>query len=286
MTKRTDLQKWCTHLGIKKTGTKRELEQRLDEPLISNHRCWAGRTSGAIDYGGYLTCGAHKNVYKCSYTKGPRKGEHCVSKVFKSGHNYADSSFAEDLAAVKKAARIIKAFNATEATGKAETWVYLNQPEVYTDVEPDCHGRKMYSLVEPLIEGEYMKFNSNTGHADGHDLMQALSHFSYHHTDGKFLLCDLQGGKHFVPGDGYGYFFLLTDPAICSEHSGTFGPADFGQDGIDNFFGWHKCNGFCNRSWRLPPGAARRFKAVPGTTLGRPAPAVAGLLNIARPFRA
>ena len=101
--------------------------------------------------------------------------------------------------------------------------------------------------MEPLIEGQYTKFNSNTGHASyGHDLMQALSHFSYHFTEGKHLLCDLQGGKGFVPGDGYGHFFLLTDPVICSQKAGTFGPADLGQDGIDNFFGWHRCNHLCD----------------------------------------
>ena len=30
--------------------------------------------------------------------------------------------------------------------------------------------------------GEYLKFNSNTGHAGDSAAMQALSHFSYHQT--------------------------------------------------------------------------------------------------------
>mmetsp|Transcript_5476 Transcript_5476/g.10438 ORF Transcript_5476/g.10438 Transcript_5476/m.10438 type:complete len:307 (+) Transcript_5476:51-971(+) len=286
MVKRTDLQKWCTYLGIKKTGSKQELEDRVNQPLISNDRCWSGRTKGIIDNGEYFTCGAHKKVYKCTYTSGPRKGETCVSKVFKTGHVYENSSFTEDLAAVKTAAPIIKAFNDTQATEKAETWVYLNKPEIWYDLQPDSRGRKSASLVEPFIEGGYTKFNSNTGFATaGHELMQALSHFSYHHSEGRFLICDLQGGKGFVPGDGYGHFFLLTDPAICSSKRGTFGPADLGQDGIDNFFGWHKCTRFCCPSWRLPPGAVRRFKAVPGTTLGQPAPSAAVVQNIPRPLR-
>merc|ERR1712178_589406 len=101
MVKRIDLQRWCAHLGIKKTGSKQDLEDRLSKPLISNHRCWAGRT--ATEIGGestYLTCGAHKNVYKNEYVKGPRKGETCVEKVFKSENTYAASDFAQDMAAV------------------------------------------------------------------------------------------------------------------------------------------------------------------------------------------
>ena len=44
------------------------------------------------------------------YTKGPRKGEHCVWKVFKSGSVYEKKFFREDIKAVDKAAEIIEAF--------------------------------------------------------------------------------------------------------------------------------------------------------------------------------
>lgn len=53
------------------------------------------------------------------------------------------------------------------------------------------------SLIEPFIEN-YRKFNSALGQAPDDDEfagpIQALSHFSYHISDGKMLLCDLQGG--------------------------------------------------------------------------------------------
>ena len=40
-------------------------------------------------------------------------------------------------------------------------------------------------LVEPYIEN-FMKFNSNSGKAeDVYEVMQALSHFSYHHSEGE-----------------------------------------------------------------------------------------------------
>ena len=37
--------------------------------------------------------------------------------------------------------------------------------------------------------------------------MQALSHYSYHFSDGQRLVCDLQGGH-------YGEYYILTDPVI------------------------------------------------------------------------
>lgn len=54
-------------------------------------------------------------------------------------------------------------------------------------------------LVEPYIE-DFEKFNSNSGWAPvtgnlWSDVMQALSHFSYHNSGGQYLLCSLQGGS-------------------------------------------------------------------------------------------
>ena len=72
--------------------------------------------------------------------------------------------------------------------GDARRRVYLNKPELWS-----ADGRPV--LVEPLIEGTYAKFNSNSGWVnEGYNMMQALSHFSYHVTEGRYLLCDLQGG--------------------------------------------------------------------------------------------
>ena len=52
-------------------------------------------------------------------------------------------------------------------------------------------------MTEPYIE-DFRKFNSNTG-AGANDpdsmIMNALSHFSYHMSNGTELMCDLQGGK-------------------------------------------------------------------------------------------
>ena len=85
----------------------------------------------------------------------------------------------------------------------------MNMPEVWREKARDdgaFTGPRI--LVEPFIQGEYMKFNSNLGWADGrYEVIQALSHFTYHHSKGKYLLCDLQGGE-------YDNHYILTDPVV------------------------------------------------------------------------
>jgi len=73
--------------------------------------------------------------------------------------------------------------------------VRVSRPDIATSVNT---GAK--ALVEPYID-MFEKFNSNSGWVNtdcgvAGDVMQALSHFSYHEWDGKYLLCDLQGGAY------------------------------------------------------------------------------------------
>merc|ERR1712125_302785 len=92
--------------------------------------------------------------------------------------------------------------------------------------------------------------------------MQALSHFSYHYSGGKYVICDLQGGR-------YRNCYVLTDPVILS-HVKAFGCTDMGQVGIDNFMAHHKCGRFCDPAWRLPKveKLVPTMKPVSGTTFG------------------
>ena len=91
------------------------------------------------------------------------------------------------------------------------------------------------------------------------DVPQCFSHFSYEVTDGKKLVCDLQG----VWNDNDG--FVFTDPVI---HSGAGrsrsrgragrrtrnGKTDKGLVGIDDFFKTHSCNSLCRRLGLRVPG--------------------------------
>jgi len=245
----------------KTSGNKAELKERLDEVFETNSRGWK-RTSAQMEAGRFLDAGSFRNVYLTTYTKGPRKGQQGVYKIFKD--KGGDDSTADDLRAVAEAGRIIEAFNmhndAISAVQGAEARrrVYLNQPEVWSmDSRP--------ILVEPFIEGNYAKFNSNSGWVsedNEYRLMQALSHFSFHFTKGTRLLCDLQGG-------GYATRFVLTDPAMLSV-SKEYEQTDGGPKFMRNFFAHHRCNKYCDKGWQCLVGARPEFQPRMGTSFLRP----------------
>ena len=90
-------------------------------------------------------------------------------------------------------------------------------------------------------------------------VMQAVSHFSYHISNGQCLLCDLQGG---VFNNGA----VLTDPVVMSV-SRSYGPTDLGSEGINSFFASHTCNEFCRSEWRTLRNPRKYHHASKGTTM-------------------
>ena len=200
--------------------------------------------------------GAFRSVCEGEYTEGRQSGEPCVLKKFIKGGVFEDRYFSEDIKAVGRSKDIIHAFNTAGFVNKT---MYMNEAAVWRHLEPDANGRHECVLVEPKIEGEFVKFNSNTGYTNGADVMQALSHFSYHHTNGQEVLCDLQGGR-------YDTCYVLTDPVIMSR-TGTYGTTDLGAHGISNFFFHHKCNQFCKAHWKKGQAPRSHFNKVAGTTM-------------------
>jgi len=181
--------------------------------------------------------GTCRYVAKGQYT-GQRKGDPCVVKWFKTGAVFEETFWTKDLKAVEKAAEILEAWNLYAPS--EQVVARINRPGVW---QKEYDGQKV--LVEPFL-CNFQKFNSNTGYMrwsrdDITELMHALSHFSYHYTSGKYLLCDIQGSR-------CGNRCTLTDPVICST-DGEFGLTDLGTEGIENFFYYHQCNQFCRRHW-------------------------------------
>jgi len=191
--------------------------------------------------------------------------------VLQSGLNklgWQKNHIDRDLSAVEKALRIIASWNRANFS---EKMIRLNIPEPWTISGKRC-------LVEPYIHG-FFKMNSNTGwvhdcnrdydsnsdddddehedFCDTIDMLQALSHFSYHVSNGQFVLCDLQGG---IFRDGV----ILTDPAILSCDS-RFGLTDLGPEGISSFFYSHQCNRYCSDDW-LEPRDQRPYYHLRSTT--------------------
>ena len=112
-------------------------------------------------------------------------------------------------------------------------------------------------FVEPYIKGDFKKFNNNGGYVFKapsemelasriSDALQAFSHYSWHKSQHKILVCDLQG---VMTEKGA----LLTDPSIhsCTEDL-FYGSTDLQSPGMDTFFTSHKCNRVC-KAMKLEP---------------------------------
>jgi hypothetical protein len=206
--------------------------------------------------------GAFRWVAKGRYTSGPRSGQACVVKWFKTGAVFSADYFTLDIKAVDKALEIVNMFNQLNVINKV---VKINVSAVWSFTDNSSEewaGQK--HLCEPFIQN-YQKFNSNTGWSDDSmawgEVMQALSHFSYHVSGGYYVLCDLQGGI-------YQQEVVLSDPVILSRN-GEYGVTDLGPDGISSFFSQHDCNSFCRPNWTKPANPVQHFRPVPGTTMIR-----------------
>lgn len=154
---------------------------------------------------------------------------------------------------------MVNRFNQLNIVNKV---IKINVPEVWTFEENgnEWGGRKV--LSEPFIQN-YQKFNSNSGWNDDSrawgEVMQALSHFSYHLSGGYYVLCDLQGGI-------YQREIVLSDPVVLSRNR-DYGVTDLGPAGISSFFSQHYCNNYCRPSWTKPANPTPYFQPVPGTTM-------------------
>lgn len=127
-------------------------------------------------------------------------------------------------------------------------------------------------LLEREIRGSFEKFNSNSGWTSGeNNILDAFSHWSWVHTDGRNLVCDLQGHREDddgLPHAGERYYYLLTDPAVCTPCH-EFGESDLGQAGIDSFFAHHVCNDWCKHldlEYERPQYAAPRVARCRSTS--------------------
>jgi len=91
--------------------------------------------------------------------------------------------------------------------------------------------------VESLIEGEYIKHNSNSGFVEDESLRntpQAFSHWTFQYTKGEKLVVDIQGVSD-----------LYTDPQIHSMDGTGYGTGNLGARGMALFFRGHECNALC-----------------------------------------
>ena len=98
----------------------------------------------------------------------------------------------------------------------------------------DRPGSPLYH-IEHYIDGEYIKYNSNSGYvADCRQTPQAFSHFTFERSGHQLMVVDIQG-----VGD------LYTDPQIHTASGTEYGDGNLGTKGMALFFHSHKCNDIC-----------------------------------------
>jgi hypothetical protein len=125
----------------------------------------------ALDYP--FASGAFRWVAKGKYV-GPRDGQACVGKWFKTGAVFEKDYFTLDIKAVQKALEVVNRFNQLRVVDKL---VKVNAASVWV-FQPNGRWVGQKFLCEPFIQN-YQKFNSNTGWSDESQAwaraMQALS---------------------------------------------------------------------------------------------------------------
>ena len=106
-------------------------------------------------------------------------------------------------------------------------------------------SKPFYCSQEPLIEGPYVKYNSNSGFVNKDEYaasLNAFSHWTYQVTAGYLMVVDLQGVKTTSPTASK---FTLTDPALHCKDVTRFCSTNLGNDGMHRFFRTHHCNIIC-----------------------------------------
>lgn len=98
-------------------------------------------------------------------------------------------------------------------------------------------GENQFYHLEHFIEGDYIKYNSNSGFVsdDFRLTPQAFSHFTFERSGHQMIVVDIQG-----VGD------LYTDPQIHTALGTDYGDGNLGTRGMALFFRSHECNDICH----------------------------------------
>ncbi|KAH9488495.1 hypothetical protein Btru_062268 [Bulinus truncatus] len=201
--------------------------------------------------------GQRKKIYHGHLDgKGPRKGEHAVVKVFRDAAGTEEMCDSE-IEKHKLARRLAKKFNKLVPDDHYKINFTLPLKSTVERLGVGCYlsrhksrhmDKKEWVLIEEnlLKKGDYVSFIRKTGMRNGKDptTLDAFLHFTYHESDGKYVLCGFQG---VLTDEGY----LLTTPCIHSTDVSFGSTTDKGTKFICKVFKQHHCNNLCY-SFKIP----------------------------------
>ena len=226
--------------------------------FTSAWRCASRLGSAGTDAAGYAVAwsalgfigeGLHRNTYIGSYVAGPKRGRRCVVKRLKGerGAHTGDQMpdfLRQDIGVSDVCICLAGEFNKLQQNNRTRT-LRFNK---YLALRVGSAGRLSgfapgeWVTVEDYYPGGFEKLVANSGvvaYENNRGSLATFSHWTYHRTQGKFLVTDIQGVRPKLEE-----IYLLTDPAIHSvdERGGCL---DHGESGILNFFATHECTSRC-----------------------------------------
>jgi hypothetical protein len=206
--------------------------------------------SGWLDFGETpMGVGNSRLAFRCRVRDGCcygyTEGSYLIFKVFKPEDMWSqvDSVGPADVRMQQRVRALAEEFNdECRPTKYGESCDIICRDAALGAFEDDHTLRDQYGrhfrvdegtsfLLEREIRGSFEKFSSNSGWLSGEDdILEAFSHWSWCRSDEEELVCDLQGyrGDGSLPHLGNDYYYLLTDPAICSSDR-LYGESDLGQ---------------------------------------------------------
>ncbi|CAJ1947683.1 unnamed protein product [Cylindrotheca closterium] len=204
-----------------------------------------------------------------------RRGLRLVAKEAKDlEKHHQGRKFHQTFARIQTAVgKVATSFTKRLPHARPESNINFLDTNIYGCYDRSYRRGQAWILVEPELDGKFTKWNDNAGNIKTHtsnqgteflddfeesdeedeetapiqveNIPQAFSHFSYEHSKGKQLICDLQGVWNADDG------FVLTDPVIhyvsSKGRKHINGATDKGEAGMKKFFQTHVCSSLCKR---------------------------------------
>lgn len=186
--------------------------------------------------------GASRRAYRAMrWTPAAKYGQKAVVKEYKDTYSWAQGDWDTAVNTYKKAKGLADRFNDESHT---DTPIRIVDYGIQRVISGNRGTPKLneWVMVEDFLEGDFQKYISNSGWVkprcfSEYPSMPAFAHWSWVHTGGSLMVCDLQGVR-------YDSKYVLTDPVILSLEGG-YGSTDLSLVGMGLFFLSHQCTNMC-----------------------------------------